>query len=143
MVTRAGRLAGAAAIMLALGIGAMPVAVSAAEPYIFELKKLHPGMMPAFRKIVPANLKTMPWISELAGVSLPVETLDGADGRRFLGMVCQPHDCGDNKLSFLLSADGGRAVGLLKSQTWTHGRESAFGNPNDAELALLRRAIAQ
>lgn len=139
---RAVRLAAIAAIML-LGVGALPLAASAAEAYIFDLKKTNPRMMPAFRKIVPANLKSLPWIADLDGVSIPVETLAGAGARRFLGMVCQPHDCGDNKLAFLLSADGSRAVALLKSRNRTSGRELVLGSPDDAELALLRRAIAQ
>ena len=136
------RFARLPALALAAGIGALPAAAAGAALSISDIRKSHPHALAAYREIVPLRFGRVPWIASLLGVGGPVQAVAGVGGRRFLGSICQPHDCADNKVAYLLNADGSRAVALVRSRRRTHGRELALGSPDAGEMALLRRALA-
>ncbi len=105
--------------------------------YPFDLPKQNPAALAAVQKILPARLKSVGWIYRLQGTAseMTAEVLDGKD---YLGgMVCKPHDCGDNKFAFLAARDGSRASAALRSRELSHGKTEYFGQPSAAERTKL------
>jgi hypothetical protein len=56
----------------------------------------------------------------------------------FAGGICKPHECADNFLTFLIAADGSRAVAMVKA-TETGGRMMELGNPTTAERQFMAK----
>ena len=115
----------------------------AAQPYPFDLPKMAPIAMAAWKKAVPAAFRRVGWIGDFAGVGLgPVES-HRIGGLEFLvGSVCKPHDCADNKVAFALAADGSAAYGLLDARTPRANRVVIGGTAPAALRALLEGRIA-
>lgn len=130
-----------AALALAAALAGPPA--FATQPYPFDLPKMAPIAMAAWRKAVPAAFRKVGWIGDFAGVGLgPVES-HRIDRVEFLvGSVCKPHDCADNQVAFAIAADGSAAYGLLRART-PRADTVAIGGPAPATLrALLERRLA-
>lgn len=122
---------------------AIPSNPSVSDVYAFELPKKYPAEMSSFRAIIPVSIKSIDWIYSLSGPTAPLQRL--LVGNKFYhgGTVCKPHDCGDNRLSFLIAEDGSHATALLRSQDLTGRQFQAYGQPNSAELAILNYLLSK
>ncbi len=130
-----------ATLALIAALAAAPA--SAAQPYPFDLPKMAPMAMAAWRKAVPAAFRRVGWIGDFAGVGLgPVES-HRIGGLEFLvGSVCKPHDCADNQVAFAIAADGSAAYGLLRARTPRADNVVIGGPPPPALRALIEKRLA-
>lgn len=106
--------------------------------YVFTFAKDHAAAFKTFHDSVPQNFQTVEWISSLNGTSSPVVKVQ-VEGKFYLGAsVCKSHDCADNRMSFLVTEDGSRAVLGIKTNN-TAGRVQYFGMPTAWEITALRQ----
>ncbi|MBL8483092.1 MAG: hypothetical protein JNJ60_12910, partial [Rhodocyclaceae bacterium] len=76
-----------------------------------------------------------PWLTVLDGPQNPTSKLR-LGGMDFVhGGVCKPHDCADNKITFLYAASAGRVYAKVSMG----GRAGLLGNPPQAVAAELER----
>ncbi len=134
----------------ALGVGVLVagsllcagIPVQAASPgmpdYPWDLRKKMPVHYQAYLKILPARLKRTAWFGRFDGTGMPIERVT-VDGRvYFAGGMCKPHECGDNFLTFMIEADGSRAVAMVKARE-TNGQIVELGNPTTAERRFMAK----
>ncbi|WP_262298127.1 inhibitor of vertebrate lysozyme family protein [Microvirga sesbaniae] len=122
------------------------ISVQAASPgiphYPWDLRKKNPAHYRAYLKILPAGLKRTPWFGRFDGTGMPVEQV-AVDSRMYLtGAICKPHDCADNYLTFLVAADGSRAVAMVKARE-TSGQIVELGHPTPAERQFMAREFQE
>ena len=123
----------------------------AEKPRMMEIENvLHPGkvyrvqadkfeaMREAYLKILPARLKRTAWFGRFDGTGMPVEQVTVDRKLYFAGEICKPHDCADNYLTFLIAADGLRAVAMVKARE-TSGQIVELGNPTTAERQFMAK----
>ncbi|MCA9802461.1 MAG: hypothetical protein KC777_10875 [Cyanobacteria bacterium HKST-UBA02] len=115
----------------------------AEEPYPFDMKKKYPKAFAAYQKMVPVKYHKVAWIYSLDATAGPMSTAQSGGKKCLTGSVCQPHDCGGNQFAFVVAVDGSSAVGLLRSDNLTKGKEEIFGKPDAAQLGLLKKQINQ
>lgn len=111
------------------------------ELYMFDLGAKYPKAKHAYQALLPKAFKKAAWVYKLDGTAGPIDhkTIGGAD---FLaGTVCKPHDCGDNIVAVLVTADGKRAVAEVKSADLTQGQAQMFGTPSADETAALEAML--
>jgi hypothetical protein len=106
--------------------------------YPFAFAKDHPVAFKTFHETVPRKFQTVDWISFLSATSGPlVKVL--IEGKSYLGAsICKSHDCADNRMSFLVTDDGSRAVLGIKTSD-TAGQVQYFGTPTAWEITALRQ----
>lgn len=76
------------------------------------------------------------WIPNLGGVgSAPVVMRDGSGKSWTVAELCQPHDCGDNKLVVIIDRPNQRIWGMQLTANPTTRRY--FGTPDDDMKAML------
>lgn len=139
-VHQAGQRLAIVFVTLAAGTNLFSPAV-ADEGYPFDMKKRYGKAFSAYQKIVPAKFKKTKWIYSFDGTAGPMDVVQSGGKKCLIGSVCQPHDCGDNQVAFLLAADGSSAVGLLRSRNLTQGKDILFGKPDAAQLTLLQQRL--
>ena len=134
----------------ALGVGLLVagallcarISVQAASPglpdYPWDLRKKMPVHSQAYLKILPARLKRTAWFGRFDGTGMPVERVVVDSKAYFAGGICKPHECADNFLTFLIEADGSRAVAMVKA-TETGGQIAELGNPTTAERQFMAK----
>jgi hypothetical protein len=94
--------------------------------------------LPGLSENPPAGLKRTAWFGRFDGTGMPVEQV-AVDARvYFAGAICKPHDCTDNYLTFLVAADGSRAVAIVKARE-TGGQIVELGKPTTAERQLMAK----
>jgi hypothetical protein len=118
------------------------ISVQAASPgtpdYPWDLRRKMPVHYQAYLKILPARLKRTAWFGRFDGTGMPVERVV-VDGKvYFAGGICKPHGCADNYLTFLVTADGSRAVAMMKAME-TGSQIVELGNPMTAERQFMAR----
>jgi len=106
--------------------------------YPWDLRKKMPVHYRAYLKILPAELRRTAWFGRLDGTGMPVERVTVDSKVYFAGSVCKPHDCADNYLAFLITADGSRAIAMVKARE-TGGQIVELGNLTLAERQLLAK----
>jgi hypothetical protein len=104
--------------------------------YLWDLRKTMPVHYQAYLKILPVRLKRTAWFSRFDGTGMPVERVTVDSTVYFAGGICKPHECADNYLTFLIEADGSRAVAMVKA-TETGGQIIELGNPTTAERQFM------
>ena len=118
------------------------ISVQAASPgmpdYPWDLRKKMPVHYRAYLKILPARLKRTAWFGRFDGTGMPVERVAVDSKVYFTGGICKPHDCADNYLTFLIEADGSRAVAMVKARE-TGGQIVELGNPTTAERQFMAK----
>lgn len=129
-----------ALLLMAVG-GNMFCAALADEGYPFDMKKKYAKAFAAYQKVVPPMYKKTTWVYSLDGTASPMDAVESGGKKWLIGSVCQPHDCGDNQIAFLIAADGSVAFGLLRSRNLTSGKDILFGKPDATQLALLKKQI--
>jgi Inhibitor of vertebrate lysozyme (Ivy) len=106
--------------------------------YPWDLRKKMPIHYRAYLKVLPAALKRTPWFGRFDGTGMPVEQVAVDSKVYFTGAICKPHDCADNYLTFLVAADGSRAVAMVKARE-TGGQIVELGHPTPAERQFMAR----
>jgi hypothetical protein len=106
--------------------------------YPWDLRKKMPVHYQAYLKILPARLKRTAWSGRFDGTGMPVERVVVNSKVYFTGGICKPHECADNFLSFLIEADGSRAVAMVKMRE-TGGQVVELGNPTTAERQFMAK----
>ena len=109
--------------------------------YPHDLQNTNPAAVKALHQIIPPRLRSVPWIYDLNGVAGPLKTVTVAGKPYIGGLVCKPHDCGDNKFAFLAASDGSRAVAALKSQELSAGELQTFGAPAIHDTLFLTQEL--
>jgi len=138
------------AILCALALILVAIAPPGADPargqptglYLFDLLK-RPAFRQSWDRLFDGATGLDPWIRRFSrggnGVAGPSQP-EQAGGRRYVSAdVCKPHDCGDNQLYVLFTADGARAWAVLRTPRGAQW----FGAPGDAERTLLGRRLAE
>jgi hypothetical protein len=111
------------------------------KEHAYELPKVNPAAMRTLRGELPSRLKSVPWIYDLKGVGMPMIGVT-LSGQPYLGgLMCQPHDCGDNKFAYLVTRDGKRAVGLVRSVNVPNAKRLLIGGPRPDEVAMLEKLL--
>jgi hypothetical protein len=122
------------------------ISVQAASPglpdYPWDLRKKMLSHYRAYLKILPARLKRTAWFGRFDGTGMPVERVAVDSKMYFAGGICKPHDCADNYLTFLIEADGSRAVAMVKAKE-TGGQIVDLGNPTLAERQLMAKEFQE
>jgi hypothetical protein len=130
----------AAGLLIAGALLCTGISVQAAPPgmpdYLWDLRKTMPVHYQAYLKILPVRLKRTAWFSRFDGTGMPVERVTVDSTVYFAGGICKPHECADNYLTFLIEADGSRAVAMVKA-TETGGQIIELGNPTTAERQFM------
>jgi hypothetical protein len=104
--------------------------------YPWDMRKKMAVHYRAYLKILPVSLKRTPWFGRFDGTGMPVEQV-ALDGKvYFAGAICKPHDCADNYLTFLVAANGSRAVAMVKARE-TGGQIAELGHPTTAERQFM------
>jgi hypothetical protein len=121
--------------LLCAGIS-VQAASSGMPNYPWDLRKKMPVHYQAYLKILPAGLKRTAWFGRFNGTGMPVEQVEVDSKPYFAGGICKPHACADNYLTFLVAADGSRAVAMVKARE-TGGRIVELGHPTTAERQFM------
>ena len=108
--------------------------------YGFEVKQRYPIAWRAWEVALQSqNIPRAVWLYDLEGTSSPIiqVTLEGRE--LHYADVCEPHNCGPNRVGMLIAPDQSRIVGV-----WWQGNGSSdgttrtpIGDPTPAELACL------
>jgi hypothetical protein len=85
---------------------------------------------------LPARLKRTAWFRRFDGTGMPVERVAVDSTVYFAEGICRPHDCADNYLTFLVEADGSRAVVKAKE---TGGLIVELGNPAAEQQVMAKK----
>lgn len=119
--------------------GADPLTFVKLDDTNFNLERQYPAVYASYQKIVPVEYRAAPWVFKLYGTSGPIFRVT-VEGRPYFGQsVCKPHDCADNRLSFLAAEDGSRAVMGILFNSQMHGMVRYIGNPTAWEVTALRQ----
>lgn len=113
---------------------------ASAEQYLPEIASKAP-----YKKAYAEMLSFPSWVSKAQGTASPVEDVT-ADGKTFtVGHMCKPHDCADNQLSVVFSADGTKSWGLLATRS-ADGKtfnKQVLGNPDSVVQGLLNKSFSE
>lgn len=129
--------------LAAAAIATLIILPAAAEDYLFDaLKK--PANKKAWATMMKGVKDLPPWIAQISKggnyVGTPVTNATVGDGTDIYTFyrACKAHDCADNKLEVVFTADGSRAFAVLvipdKPPRW-------FGAPDATMQAALTKAI--
>lgn len=113
-------------------------ALAAPAPYVFDIPKKFPAAYAGYRKALPVQYRSDPWLARLEGASGPMKA-SVVDGKPMLSAnECQPHDCGFNDLYVLVTPQRMVAMAAL---TDDNQRSSTLfiGNPTSSEKACLKK----
>jgi hypothetical protein len=117
-------------------------------PYTFDLRTAYPLAYKHWHELIPDQLITTKWLSDFNGTATPLQSVVISGEPMLFGTVCEPHDCGANRLDVLISADQSRLVGIAtlsteprKTATGRFERSASYlivGEPSGKELTCLR-----
>jgi hypothetical protein len=110
-----------------------------AEEYLFDLAAKSP-----YKKAYAEMLIYPSWISEAKGVSTPLEKIVVQGKNYTVGHMCKPHDCADNQLTVVFSADGKKSWGLLATRA-SDGKtfnKYFLGGPDSMIERLLNKSFS-
>lgn len=116
--------------------GVAPADFRKTSEYTSQFPEKHAVLMAEYRRMVPGYLRTTPWINDLNGTAGPLIIVSLRGKHYFGGSICKPHDCADNRLTFLVAVDGSRAVAVLRTAGDYY---ETFGDPITDELSFLKR----
>lgn len=128
-------------LSILIGTSLMLIAASAtAEQYLFDIANKAP-----YKQAYAEMLSFPSWVSKAQGTASPVKEVM-ADGKTFtVGHMCKPHDCADNQLSVVFSADGKKSWGLLATRS-ADGKafsKRLLGNPDSVVEGLLNESFSE
>lgn len=128
-------------LSILIGTSLVLIAASAtAEQYLFDIANKAP-----YKQAYAEMLSFPSWVSKAQGTASPVKEVM-ADGKTFtVGHMCKPHDCADNQLSVVFSADGKKSWGLLATRS-ADGKafsKQLLGNPDSVVEGLLNESFSE
>ncbi len=109
------------------------------EVYSFDLPKEYPLAAASWKANLPLDFQDFAWAAKFEGVGSPLRTVT-LNGREVLfGSLCEPHNCGSNRVGFVLTPDQRRVVGFVQITDDRSGTVSltAVGGPTREEQACL------
>ena len=121
-----------ATILPTLAIGcaiATNAALAIDTYYLVDIKAKSSKIIPKWQSTVPDPFSTNAWVRSLDGWSPPVDSLVISYKKFYLGWVCWPHDCVENRTVFLIAQDGSEAYGMLRSKA-LKADDVFFGAPS-------------
>jgi Inhibitor of vertebrate lysozyme (Ivy) len=98
-----------------------------------QLGELYPEALATLQRAIPERLKSVPWVYALKGNDGPLKDIDVRGRPSLYGSVCKPHDCADNRIAFVIAADGSRAVAIILED----GKAIKIGGPSVEEISFL------
>jgi len=112
---------------------------SFAEQYLFDLATQAP-----YKKAYEQMLAYPGWITKAQGVSTPMQTIEAQGKRYTVGIMCEPHNCGNHQMAVAFSADGKQSWGLLANRASADEdfNKQWLGEPDTAVQQLLNNAFA-
>jgi hypothetical protein len=128
-----------ATILLTLAI-ACTIATNAAlaqQIYLGDIKEKSPRIITKWQSIIPGPFAATAWIRSLDGLSPPIDDLVISYKRFYLGWVCSPRDCVENRVVFLIAQDGSEAYGMLRSKM-LNADDLFFGAPSGEHRERLK-----
>ena len=96
----------------------------------------------AWEVVVPPDLIRLQWLAALTGPAGPVQTVMMHDRVFFYGESCKEHDCGANRVAFLIERDGDRAYGLVQMTFEGQTLWRYLGSPDAEARQLLKDALS-
>ncbi|MFK8249981.1 Ivy family c-type lysozyme inhibitor [Ancylobacter terrae] len=100
--------------------------------YLFDVVKAAP-YRDSYERLVAPLRKTARWVVGAQGVGGASVNVN-VDGRAFeVFSLCQPHDCHDNRLAVLFSADARQAYGAFRTPKGT----TYLGKPDPVQQRAL------
>lgn len=116
--------------------------------YTFQMKALYPAAYALWMRSLPEDVVLPPWLKTFNGVTTPVRPIVVDGNAMIFAWACKPHDCGDNHVNILMSADQARVVALvmlaapgrrLPDGSYERPRSlMLIGQPSPSELTCLR-----
>lgn len=134
---------GSAAIALPTGAAATDTALPGVSgqqqlaTYAYDLPTCDAAAFASVQALL-GTYESEPWIYTLKGVAGPMVSFDYAGKTWLAGLVCQPHDCGDNQLAFMTATGGSAGVAMLKAG----GRTTSLGDPDSGQASILQALLA-
>lgn len=116
-----------------------------AETYPFDLAKKAPSVVRAWHAALPAPFVSVEWLNKLNGVGSPIRTISVGGQPMTYVSVCEPHNCDNNNLIMLVSADRTRVVAMVNWVEWDEKTNrntpsvTLIGKMRPAEFTCLRR----
>ncbi|AIJ09430.1 MULTISPECIES: inhibitor of vertebrate lysozyme family protein [Edwardsiella] len=141
-------IAGALAALL-LAYGAPVMADEAIPPSLSELMA-QPSYQQSWKQALQGEKDLPLWVRSGQGTSAPPQTLTWQGKAYQVGMVCQPHNCGNRQLFIAFSADRRQAWALRVTlpdsdaamlQPAKYARFQWLGNPDASLKALLMQQV--
>ncbi|OLF53546.1 lysozyme inhibitor [Pseudomonas chlororaphis] len=126
-------------LLAGLALSLMASAASA-EQYLPDVVSKAPY------KTAYAQMLAFPsWVSKAEGTATPVEKVSAGGSHFTVGHMCKPHDCADNQLIVVFSADGKQSWGLLATRSADAKvfNKQILGNPDAVVAALLSKSFAE
>jgi hypothetical protein len=99
-----------------------------------------------WRELLPVQFARVTWLSQFDGVTTPTRPVNVANETMIYGFACEPHDCIDNEVDLLASADGTRVVAIVHLSTSTKKPNGdwatdtailVLGSPTPTEVSCL------
>ncbi len=109
------------------------------EVYSFDLPKEYPLAAASWKANLPLDFQDLAWAANLEGVGSPLRTVTLNRRQVLFGSLCEPHNCGNNRVGFVLTPDQRRVVGFVQITDDRSGAVSltAVGSPTREEQACL------
>ena len=111
------------------------------EVYSYNLPEEYPLAFATWTSNLPADFHDLVWASELEGVGSPIRTITLAGRPYLFGSVCEPHNCGNNHVGFLMRPDQSRVAGFVQVTDDRSGAASLtpVGDPSREEQMCLMK----
>ncbi|WP_392440152.1 inhibitor of vertebrate lysozyme family protein [Edwardsiella piscicida] len=141
-------IVGALAALL-LAYGAPGMADETIPPSLSELMA-QPSYQQSWKQALQGEKDLPSWVRSGQGTSAPPQTLTWQGKAYHVGMVCQPHNCGNRQLFIAFSADRRQAWALRVTlpdsdaamlQPAKYARFQWLGNPDASLKALLMQQV--
>jgi hypothetical protein len=97
--------------------------------YLVDIKAKSSRIIAKWQSTIPDPFSTNAWVRSLDGLSPPVDSLVISYKKFYLGWVCWPRDCVENRIVFLIAQDGSEAYGMLRSKA-LKADDVFFGAPS-------------
>ncbi len=109
------------------------------EVYSFDLPKEYPLAAASWKANLPLDFQDLAWAAKFEGVGSPLRTVTLNRKQVLFGSLCEPHNCGNNRVGFVLTPDQRRVVGFVQITDDQTGAVSMtpVGAPTREEQACL------
>lgn len=106
-----------------------------------ELASTNPAAFAAYQQLLPSELRSVGWVYQLRGNAPPLQISDVEGKSSIKGVACNPQDCTNDKVSYVIAADGSEAVAAVKTPSFNSGRMTLIGSSDSATEQLVLRML--